>query len=207
MRALPGIDKTPVVGVDYLHKGRIAIRKTTALLAALLAAACGSVNEQTVEPARALVAGKTLQAGIGDTVLDLKVTEPLPNAFGKADLFGRTRDAGRIVVKYLGARDGRAWFGRRDIAISSNDTTMSRSPTVITSAQQSAMTGNFGTIPISAQQSTAGVAIMPAQPSTSSVTGVDTLALSAPEGGSVLIEGRTLTVLRIGDGQIAYSVR
>lgn len=182
------------------------IRKTTALIAALFVAACGSVNQQTVEPARPIPAG-TMMAGAGDTVLDLKVTEPLPNAFGKADLFGRTREAGRIVVKYLGEKDGRAWFGRRDVALSSNDTTMSRSPAVYTSAQTSALTGNFGTIPFAAEQTSAGVTIGPAQPSQSSVMGVDTRALSAPEGGSILVEGRTLTVLKIDDGKVAYSVR
>src|SRR5690348_4924459 len=89
--------------------------------------ACGSTDKQFVTPARALAEG-THQAGVGDAVLDLKITEPLPNVFGKADIFGRTRDAGRVIVRYAGERDGTAFFARQNITINSTDTTMSRTP-------------------------------------------------------------------------------
>ena len=37
-----------------------------------------------------------LVAGVGDTVIVMDTQESLPNAFGKADIFGRTRPTGRI---------------------------------------------------------------------------------------------------------------
>jgi len=54
-----------------------------------------------------------LHAGIGDTVIDLKLTQSLPNAFGKADIFGRTRDAGRVIVRLVGLDGNQATFVAR----------------------------------------------------------------------------------------------
>ncbi len=82
-----------------------------AIAAVLAVSACGSPDRQFVAPVRALSAGPQ-QAGVGDAVLDLKLTEPLPNIVGWADVFGPTRDAGRITIRYLGERGGVAYFSR-----------------------------------------------------------------------------------------------
>ena len=39
-------------------------------------------------------------ASVGDIVLRVQNTEALPNMFGRADLFGRTRDRGFTEVRY-----------------------------------------------------------------------------------------------------------
>jgi hypothetical protein len=49
----------------------------------------------------------------GDLVMDINVTEALPNAFGAPDLFGRRRPAGRTVVQYVGTQDGTVYFSRK----------------------------------------------------------------------------------------------
>ena len=80
---------------------------------ALTAASCGPIEQQAtlVRPA---VAGRPYIAGVGDTVLDLKQTQSLPNVVGRADIFGRTRDAGRVIVRFVGL-DGELWSaGGRD---------------------------------------------------------------------------------------------
>ena len=65
---------------------------------------------------------------IGDVLLKVTLCESLPNAFGKADIFGRKRDRGFVEIRYMGlANDGRAIFRRRTVDILSNETTMSRS--------------------------------------------------------------------------------
>ena len=84
--------------------------------------------------------------GIGDVVYSAEKRKSLPNAFGKADLFGRTTAAGKTTVVYSGTKDGKAFFERKSIDIDSGETTMNRSgPIVIPSTgytYHSGMVGN-----------------------------------------------------------------
>ena len=53
--------------------------------------------------------------------------DDLPKVFGRADLFGRTRDRGFSEVRYMGLNaSGMPVFQRRDVDIMTNETTMSR---------------------------------------------------------------------------------
>src|SRR5262245_47494629 len=49
------------------------------------------------------IAGRKAPAGEGRQAVghDLKQTESLPNVARKADIFGRTRDRGRVVVRFV----------------------------------------------------------------------------------------------------------
>jgi hypothetical protein len=144
---------------------------------------------------------------VGDAVLDLKITEPLPNVFGKADIFGRTRAAGRVIVRYLGERGGMAFFSRQDITIQSSDTTMSRTGMYVPNVQQTTVTGNVGTIPVSATGTTVGTGeYTPPLPSQNMVLGNGQMVVSAPIGGELLVEGRAITVLRATSGMVEFSV-
>ena len=177
-----------------------------AALVALSSAACGSIEQKT-ELSRPVAPGQTLIAGVGDAVIDLKLTQSLPNAFGRADVFGRTRSAGRIVVRYLGAQGERAYFARQDVLIDSNETTMSRSPLIVPNVQQSTMSGYVGTVPVTASQTTTGITYVPPAPVSSFATSSGQIQLSAPVGGSLYVEGKTVTILKIGDGSVEYSVQ
>jgi hypothetical protein len=75
-----------------------------------------------------LISAPSGHADPGDLVMDINVTEALPNVFGAPDIFGRRRPAGRVVVQYLGIQNGMAYFNRQSTAISSNETTMTRTP-------------------------------------------------------------------------------
>jgi hypothetical protein len=142
--------------------------------------ACGAIEYQSdlIKPA---VASRAYLAGVGDTVLDLKQTQSLPNAFGRADLFGRTRDAGRVTVRFVGLDGNQAVFVRQDVAIQSNETTLTQGPQIVPGWVPPA---NAYSYPMQAGQ----------------------LQLAAPVGGSMLVEGRRLNVLRSVDGAIEYSV-
>jgi hypothetical protein len=105
------------------------MRHGLALALAALLCACGSIERRT-ELATSSPPGQAIIAGPGDTVMDFKATKSLPNAFSKADLFGRTTDAGRIVVRYVGTENGNAVFVRSDIIVESNKTTMTETPLV-----------------------------------------------------------------------------
>ena len=56
-------------------------------------------------------------AGVGDAVLEVVQQESLPNAFGGADIFGRTRPTGTVGLYYAGRSGNEAVFVRRDVAI------------------------------------------------------------------------------------------
>jgi hypothetical protein len=178
------------------------------MLLCAVVGACGSTDRQFVTDARPVATGQTRQAGVGDTVLDLKITEPLPNAFGKADIFGRTRDAGRVIVRYMGDRNGVAYFSRQNVTIQSSDTTMSRTGMYVPNFQQTTVTGNVGTIPVSATGTTVGTGTyIPPSPSQNMVLDNGQLLLSAPIGGALLVEGRTITVLKATGGLVEFSVQ
>lgn len=71
---------------------------------------------------------KEIYTSVGDNIVRVTIKEPLPNAFGGSDIFGRKREKGFVEVRYMGMTDdGRAVFRRRSVDIVSNETTMSRS--------------------------------------------------------------------------------
>jgi len=86
-------------------------------------------------------------ASTGDIVLRVHRTDDLPNVFGRADLFGRTRDRGVTEVRYMGLNaSGMPVFRRRDVDIMTNESTMSRTGGFSTFQAQGAahQTGNVG---------------------------------------------------------------
>lgn len=117
------------------------------LAVTLLFAGCGEI-ENSARLVQKL--DKPLVAGIGDKIIEIDTRESLPNIFGKADIFGRTRPTGRFFVTYLGLEQGRAVFERRNIGLQSNATTMNSSPTFIPQTSTTNYTGTTsvgGTMP------------------------------------------------------------
>jgi hypothetical protein len=176
------------------------------VLGVVLATAACSPIEQQATLARPAVAGKAYIAGVGNTVLDLKQTQSLPNVAGKADIFGRTRYAGRVIVRFVGLEGNQAVFVRQDVVIQSNETTMTQTPMLLPNYQTSTVGGTIGTIPVSATRTTLGTTYIPPSPSSSYPMQAGQIQLAAPIGGSVLIEGQRLRVLRTIEGGIEYSV-
>jgi hypothetical protein len=67
-------------------------------------------------------------ASTGDIVLRITRTDDLPNLWGRADLYGRTRERGFEEIRYMGVNSvGLPVFRRRDVEIMTNETTLSRS--------------------------------------------------------------------------------
>jgi hypothetical protein len=92
-----------------------------------------------------LVTPQNGRAGPGDLVMNINVTEALPNAFGAPDIFGRRRPAGHTVVQFVGIQDGMAYFVRQSAAVSSNETTMTRTPLLIPRTSQTITNGQIAT--------------------------------------------------------------
>lgn len=167
--------------------------------------ACGAIEHQSslVKPA---VPGRPQVAGVGDAVLDLKLTQSLPNAFGKADIFGRTRDAGRVTVRFVGLNGDQAIFMRQDVTIQSNETTQTQGPLVVPTYQASMMRGNFGGLPVSGARNSWGLTFVRPTPAYSYPIHPGQVQLAAPIGDSVLVEGRRVRILRRVEGGIEYLV-
>lgn len=147
-------------------------------------------------------------AGVGDAVLEVVRQESLPNAFGRADIFGRTRPTGTVGLYYAGRSENEAVFVRRDVAIQSARTTMNSSPTVMNLSSTSNYSGTFGGYGYSGTSSTfAAPVFLPPNTPQDQITGVREMRVTVPlDSGrnSLVIAGRRLTVLDADGNQVTY---
>lgn len=102
------------------------------LIAALFCAGMGAAQKDLPVTSRLIQApNKDLETNIGGVVFRVNRASPLPNLFGKADIFGRTVDRGFVELRYKGqSPDGLLLFQLTDVETTSNETTMSRTPMV-----------------------------------------------------------------------------
>jgi len=85
---------------------------------------CGSIQTQE---RLSQDTGRELSTHVGGQVFKVQRTSDLPNAFGKADVFGGKVNRGYTEVRYQGlAPDGRAVFRVVEVETESTETTMSR---------------------------------------------------------------------------------
>jgi len=91
------------------------------LVAAVALAGCAPIQQTTK---LATPVGQTVRVGVGDVILRAEERENLPNAFGRADIFGRTRSTGLVLVQYGGSQNGKAVLLRSGVATQSDATTM-----------------------------------------------------------------------------------
>ncbi len=94
----------------------------------VLVGGCASVEQQTVVTTPV---AQSLVAGVGDVVLRAEGRENMPNAFGRADIFGRTRPTGFATVQYGGLQGGKVVLLRGGVVTQSDATTMNSSPLIV----------------------------------------------------------------------------
>ena len=193
-----------------------AMRKVLifALLVALAGGGCGKI-ENSARLAQPV--DQQLVAGVGDTIAEFDLRESLPNIAGKADLFGRTRPRGKILVTYLGMSQGRAVFERHTIHIQSTATTMNSTPLVIPQTSTTTYSGNttfsggvtghattFGTA-----TTTAPPIILP--PSGSSVRTIANnrirYYLDLSQDRSLFVEGHEILIMEARAAMVRYQIR
>lgn len=133
------------------------IRRVLMLFTLIGLSACGSI-EQKSSIGQPL--GEARMSGVGDVVLRVTTEKNLPNAFGKADVFGRTTPSGVTTVVYEGMQNGRAIFMRRSVDIDSRATTMNSSPVMISNKSNTTHSGNLGGTPYSGRSTTNGPTYM-----------------------------------------------
>lgn len=113
-----------IVGVSsVVHHLRLAFVITLAVIA-LAVTGCAQVEQRQrlAEPV-----GPVMRTPVGGTIATIAKERDLPNAFGRADIYGRTVDAGfmRIVYRGRGA-DGSVLVEQINVDVQSNASTMSR---------------------------------------------------------------------------------
>jgi len=136
-------------------------------------------------------AAEPVNFGLGDVVYRRELKEPLPNAFGGNDIWGRKRTVGTVELRYIGL-DGRiAMFARRDTQILTNETTVNRS---------GMMMGNVGGTPVMIAGAGRGPTVQALAPSEIAIP-VDL------EGDRTLvIDGVILQVLSASANRVAVDV-
>jgi hypothetical protein len=179
-----------------------------AVMALLLATVATPALCQGLNRRADLKSAPSGHADPGDLMMDIDVTEALPNVFGAPDIFGRRRPAGRVVVQYLGIQNGMAYFNRQSTAVSSTETTITRTPLLIPRNSQTIVNGQIGTQAFTGTATTSGTTIVGPRPHSESQIQLPPLAIGVKAGGLLRAEGLTLRVLRIDDdGSIDYAVK
>ena len=131
----------------------IKLSVTTALLAVSLAA-CSTIQSK---PYLSQPVGQSLRVGVGGVIVHVDRKRNLENAFGRADLFGRKTNEGFAELRFMGMHDGKVAIRRVDVAVYSDETTMSRSGIYVPNNSTATTTGMVGTTPFSATTNVSGL--------------------------------------------------
>ena len=184
------------------------MKKLLLLIAPLVfVISCASIDYKTNVAQRM---DTPLTAGVGDAVYKSTTEKNLPNAFGKADIFGRTTPTATTVVIFEGVRDGVALFSRKTTDIDTGATTMNSTPIVINNSQTRTTTGSIGNTPVYAQTNVQGPSTIlpPNTPAArymernANLISVDTKKLPS----NIAVEGMTIRVLDVDGGSVRYII-
>jgi len=177
------------------------------LLSVFLMTSCGTIDYKTNINQRL---DTPMIAGVGDAVYKSTTEKNLPNAFGKADVFGRTTMTGTTTVIFEGVRNGVAVFSRRTVDIDTGATTMNSTPIVIPNTQTRTTTGNMGNMPLYAQTNLQGPPIIlpPTTPAArymernSNIINIDLTKIP----NNIYVEGMIIRILEVGSDSVRYSI-
>lgn len=181
------------------------MRLIAGLFLAVTLTACAAVEQSTVV---ATPMSRSLVAGVGDVVLRAEGRESMPNAFGKADVFGRTRPTGLTTIQFGGMQGNKVVLLRSGITTQSDATTMNSSPMVVPTQSQTQLSGTVGARQIQGTASTTGMSYIPASGSTSvSVPqGMIPIVVDWRTSPRVPVLGRTIVIESADPNSLSYRV-
>jgi hypothetical protein len=184
------------------------MKKMSILLIGLfLLTSCASIDHKTNVNQRL---DTPLTAGIGDAVYRSTTEKNLPNAFGKADIFGRTTPTASTTIVFEGIRDGVAIFSRKTTDINTGATTMNSTPIVINNSQTRTTTGSIGNTPIYAQTNVQGPStILPPNTPTARFMERNTNLITIDSKklpSNIAVEGMLIRVLEVDSGSVRYII-
>ena len=182
----------------------IKLSVTTALLAVSLAA-CSTIQSK---PYLSQPVGQSLRVGVGGVIVHVDRKRNLENAFGRADLFGRKTNEGFAELRFMGMHDGKVAIRRVDVAVYSDETTMSRSGIYVPNNSTATTTGMVGTTPFSATTNVSGLGTyIPPRPANVSVSAPSLIDFLAPIGQPLPFEGVTVTITAADPVSVSYSIQ
>ena len=151
-----------------------------------------------------------LTAGVGDTVLRIATEKNLPNAFGRADIFGRKTPTGMTTVQYLGVRGGKAWFKRHSQFVETGATTMNSTPLVIPNSATTTTSGNIGGVPYSGTSTTSlPPTVIRAHPPQAQTMDEGSLliAVDLRKEKQLIVEGKTIAIESADASKLVYMIQ
>lgn len=169
---------------------------------------CGAPIKQTSQVSQPI--GQSLVAGVGDTIITINNEKNLPNAFGKADIFGRTTPTGMITVQYLGSNGPIAKFIRSGVEINTNATTMNSTPTVIPNVQTTTTSGYIGSTPVTGTATTYGApTVIPAHPPETQVLSQAQVSfqIDVSKERSFSVSGKTVLIINATPTSLTYNIQ
>jgi hypothetical protein len=181
------------------------MRREFSLLFAGLLSGCASVQQQSVV---ATPVGQSLVAGIGDTVLRAEGRESMPNAFGRADIFGRTRPTGFTTIQYGGLQGNKVVLLRSGVVTQSDATTMNSTPLILPTESQTNVSGIVGSRPVSGTATTTAMVYIPPAGSTSvsSQQGTIPVVVDWRVNPRVPMAGQTIIIESANSTSLQYHV-
>ncbi|CAH1657979.1 conserved hypothetical protein [Hyphomicrobiales bacterium] len=153
--------------------------------------------------------GQSVTAGVGDVIFRADEKKSMPNAFGRADLFGRTTTTGMTAVQYGGLRNGNALLVRSGVDIQSNQTTMNSTPIYVPTQQTTSVSGWVGTTPVMGTASSSGGYLAPpiGAQGYSAARATIPIEVDWRKNPAVPMSGRTLYIENATPTSITYSIR
>ena len=153
-----------------------------------------------------------LISGVGDVVLQISKKKSLPNAFGKADIFGRTTPTGMVVVQYAGVENGNPVFYRSGSIIETGATTMNSTGLLIPNVQTTNVTGttygSSGLGNFSATATTTGQTYLPPKGSHAQQLQLAAMkiVLDLSDSEFLIIENKKIQVLKANSSMVKYKI-
>lgn len=164
---------------------------------------CAPIRQET----RVLTpVGQVFTAGVGDQIFVAQTVESMPNAFGRADLYGRTRPTGMVLLTYGGMKEGKAILLRSGVVTQSDATTMNSTPLAVPTQQRTYVTGTVGSTPVRGTATTSGTTYIPPAGSTSTSAQTPTIGFEVDWHSTprVPIAGRVVVIQSATDVSITY---
>ena len=146
--------------------------------------------------------------GVGGVIVHVDRKRNLENAFGKADIYGRKTYEGFAELHFMGIQGEQVAVRRIDVAVHSDETTMSRSGGYIPSYSTATTYGSVGSTPFSATTTQQGPGIyIPPRPAHVSVSAPNVVDFLVPVGRPMPFEGYLVTIIRADTVSVTYSVQ
>lgn len=181
------------------------IKRSATLLLAVSLAACSTIQSKPYLSQRT---GQLLRVGVGGVIAHVDRKRNLENAFGRADVFGRKTNEGFAELRFMGVNDGKVAIRRVDVAVYSDETTMSRSGDYIPNTSTATTTGMIGTSPFMATTNVSGPGTyIPPRPANVSVSAPNVIDFLAPIGQPLPFEGVTVTITAADSVSVSYSIQ